>query len=563
MSDEKDTTTTEEPRSRVAKAARNRSGATRPAAAEKPRRQVTKQKSAPAAADPGETRKTGRSRRAASKTADTASHLASGAVESADIGDVIDTAIPANAGDENAAAVDASHAADGEPGESGAPGAHTAGSAEDVHDSGGPALGEADAPDGVGAEAGGAEDGGLAEGAAPASADAALLLQPEGLNALEFAVRAQDLKAGLAAVVGALPGTTSLPILNGIRIETGGVGQIRLTATDLDTTVSRVIAASVSEPGSTVVRGKKFDEVVKALPDGCVLDLRLKEDAVHLWCSATRYRCRLPTMPAEDFPMPPGILWEGHSFATSGDVLRLMVERTAFAASTEETRPILNGVLWEFGENDMGMVATNGHRLSATHVEVDTTAGRPELIVHPSALKMVAAAPGKGEMVEIARTENHIGFRGAAWEVITRLMGGPYPLYRQILPSDNDKFLIADRTMLAAALARMNIVASEQTHRVMFSLGENPGFLTLSVETPDVGTASEQVAVEYEGEPLQIGFNAKYLLELLAHLPKGVEVMMSFKAPERAATIKPREEAGGDGVAAVTEMLIMPLRLIS
>lgn len=384
----------------------------------------------------------------------------------------------------------------------------------------------------------------------------AVLVQPEPRNAMEVGLKPQDVKAGLAAVVAALPAKASLPVLHSIMIETDGPSHVRLTATDLDTTVTRRIAAVVSEPGAVLVAGKKFHEIVREIPDGCVLSLRLKEDTLHVSCQATRTRYNLPTMPRDEFPTPPGIQWEGNAFGINGATLGLMIERTSFATSTEETRPILNGVLWEFTEDDMGMVATNGHRLSGTHVTLDTGGGRPEMIIHPRALGMVARLPAEGELVQVARTENHVGFRGDGWEIITRLMVGPYPPYRQVLPKDNDKVLVADKAALTAALRRMAIVASDQTHRVTFALGDEPTLMRISVETSDIGTADEHVAVEYEGDPLEIGFNAQYLLEVLRYCPAG-EVRMTFKAPERAAIIAPVDDDSG----ARTAMLVMPLRL--
>ena len=396
-------------------------------------------------------------------------------------------------------------------------------------------------------------------GDVPASAPesgAAVLVQPEPQNVMEVGLKPQDVKAGLAAVVAALPAKASLPVLHSIMIETDGPSHVRLTATDLDTTVTRRIAAVVSEPGAVLVAGKKFHEIVREIPDGCVLTLRLKEDTLHVSCQATRTRYKLPTMPRDEFPNPPGIQWEGNAFGIAGATLGLMIERTSFATSTEETRPILNGVLWEFSEDDMGMVATNGHRLSGTHVPLDTGAGRPAMIIHPRALGMVARLPAEGELVQVARTENHVGFRGDGWEIITRLMVGPYPPYRQVLPKDNDKVLVADKAALTAALRRMAIVASDQTHRVTFALGDEPTLMRISVETSDIGTAEEHVAVEYEGDPLEIGFNAQYLLEVLRYCPAG-EVRMTFKAPERAAIIAPVDDDSG----ARTAMLVMPLRL--
>jgi DNA polymerase-3 subunit beta len=158
--------------------------------------------------------------------------------------------------------------------------------------------------------------------------------------------------------------------------------------------------------------------------------------------------------------------------------------------------------------------------------------------------------------VEVARSENHLGFRSETVQVYTRLIEGPYPNYEQVIPKDNDKHMVAEKAKLTQAVRRMAIVASDQTHRIRMSLG-GP-MLRFSVESPDLGAANEELEVEYDGDPLEIGFNAQYLLELLRYMPTD-EVRMSFKAPERAATMQPL----GNEDTPEYMCLVMPLRLLS
>jgi DNA polymerase III subunit beta len=388
---------------------------------------------------------------------------------------------------------------------------------------------------------------------------------------MAFAVQPQVLRAGMAAVIAALPGKTTLPVLSCIRIETEGDGLIRLTATDLDTTVTRTIAGTVGKPGVMLLPGKKLDEIASELPDGCTLDVRLREDAVHLWCGETRTRYRLATIPVHEFPSPPEVPWES-AFPVPTATLKLLIARTSFAASTEETRPILNGVLWELGEREMSMVATNGHRLAVTRMEAAGAAPAAgegvfaaaddgaedaesrDVIIHPRPLALITRLAQDGEEVRVARKRTYVGFRGPGWEIVTRTIPGPYPNYRSVIPQDNDRALVADRVALVAAVRRMAIVASDQTHRIRFVLG-GP-MMRVAVETPDLGTAHEDVPVDYQGGPLEIGFNAQYLLELLRYLPAG-DVRMCFSTSERAALLGPVEDA--EGIS--TEMLLMPLRL--
>jgi DNA polymerase-3 subunit beta len=204
----------------------------------------------------------------------------------------------------------------------------------------------------------------------------------------------------------------------------------------------------------------------------------------------------------------------------------------------------------------MRMVATNGHRLAKMDLAVTAAgAGSHDLIVPPKALDQVRRLFPADEELEIARGENHLGFRSPLTAVYTRLIEGPYPPYDQVIPRDNDRIAIADKGALMGTLRRMSIVASDQTHRVRLSL--NAGMAKFSVQTPDLGEAQDELAVRYTGDPLDIGFNASYLLEILKYMPTD-EVRLTFKAPERAATIEP--EAWDSRAKFVC--LVMPLRLV-
>ena len=229
----------------------------------------------------------------------------------------------------------------------------------------------------------------------------------------------------------------------------------------------------------------------------------------------------------------------------------------AFAASTEESRPILNGVLWELRPERMRMVATNGHRLARMDVPTPPSgsSAQADLIVPPKALEQIRRLFRADEEVEIARSENHLGFRSASTQIFTRLIEGPYPNYEQVIPRENDKSATADKAAFAAALRRMSIVASDQTHRIRMAFAN--GSCKLSVQTPDLGEAQEEITVSYDGDPLEIGFNASYLLEILKYIPTD-EVRLTFKAPERAATCEP--VGWNDPSSYLT--LVMPLRLV-
>jgi DNA polymerase-3 subunit beta len=203
----------------------------------------------------------------------------------------------------------------------------------------------------------------------------------------------------------------------------------------------------------------------------------------------------------------------------------------------------------------MRMVATNGHRLSRMDVPASGGKESADLIVPPKALEQIRRLFGAADMIEIARSENHLGFRSGDTRVFTRLIEGPYPNYEQVIPRENDKAATIDKEALASALRRVGVVASDQTHRVRLAFGS--GVLRFAVSTPDLGEAQDEIAITYEGDTLEIGFNANYLLEILKYMPTD-EVRFTMKAPERAATVEP---AGWSDPASYM-CLVMPLRLV-
>lgn len=368
---------------------------------------------------------------------------------------------------------------------------------------------------------------------------------------MKFTITRENLQQGLGAVAGSIPTRTTLPVLSNILIEAED-GAVRMSGTDLDTAVSVRVAAEVAEPGAITAPAKKLQEIARELPGA--VELSTQGDTISI--SSNRTRFKLNGLPRDEFPAFPKVEF-AESWKLTGQELQRLISHVSFAASTEETRPILNGVLWQLGEGEMRMVATNGHRLAKMTLPREGE-GRAvgDLIVHPKALGQVQRLFGGAEAVEVARSENHIGFRSESVQVFTRLIEGPYPNYEQVIPKDNDKNLVADKGALQAAVRRMAIVASDQTHRIRMSLG-GP-MLRFSVETPDLGAATEELPVEYDGDPLDIGFNAQYLLELLRYMPTD-EVRMTFKAPERAATIQPI----GNEDTPDYMCLVMPLRLLS
>ncbi|CAN5772959.1 DNA polymerase III subunit beta [soil metagenome] len=367
---------------------------------------------------------------------------------------------------------------------------------------------------------------------------------------MKFTISRENLQQGLGSVAGSIPTRTTLPVLSNLLVEAED-GFVRLSGTDLDTAVSVRIPAEVAQPGAITAPAKKLQEIARELP--APVEVSTQGDTITM--TSGRSRFRLNGLPRDEFPGFPNVSFDG-SFRLSGQQLQQLISHVSFAASTEETRPILNGVLWQMTEGEMRMVATNGHRLAMMTLPITGNAPAGDLIVHPKALGQVQKLFVSEGEVEVARSENHLAFRSDGVQIFTRLIEGPYPNYEQVIPKDNDKSMVADKAAFNAAIRRMAIVASDQTHRVRMALG-GP-MVKFSVQTPDLGEATEELPVEYTGDPLEIGFNAQYILELLRYMPTD-EVKMSFKAPERAAT---REPVGNEDTPDFL-CLVMPLRLLS
>jgi DNA polymerase III subunit beta len=367
---------------------------------------------------------------------------------------------------------------------------------------------------------------------------------------MKFTITRQNLHNGLASVSASIPSKTTLPVLSNILFEAKEDG-VWMSGTDLDVAVRVKVLADVKEAGSLTAPGKKLQEIARELPDQPV-EITTRGDQIELRCGRSHFK--LNGLPADEFPTLAEVDFSS-GLSVTGKDLNSLIYHTSFAVSTEESRPILNGVLWELRDGEMKMVATNGHRLAKMGVKVPST-GTPsaDFIVPPAALGQVQRLFKDADDIEVARSDNHLCCRAASTEVYTRLIEGTYPNYDQVIPRDNDRMAIIEKKSLESAVRRMAVVASDQTHRIRLKF--EPGRVHLNVLTPDLGEGHDELEVGYEGDELEIGFNANYLLEVLRYMPSD-EVKVSFKAPERAATMMPVGDDVPDYLC-----LVMPLRLL-
>jgi DNA polymerase III subunit beta len=369
---------------------------------------------------------------------------------------------------------------------------------------------------------------------------------------MRFTIAREKLQEALTSVGAAVPAKTTLPVLSNLLLEATDRG-VRFSATDLDVAVSVEVPADVESTGALTLPAKRLGEIARELPPAPVKIAALGEQRATVECGRTRFK--LLGLPRDEFPAFPPVEYTA-GWRLKAAALHELISRTAFAVSNEESRPILNGVLWEIRPQQLRMVATNGHRLAMMDVVGELGTGASgDFILPPRALEQVRRVFPADEEVEIGRGESHLAFRSPLASVSTRLIEGPYPNYDQVIPRDNDRTATVDRGSLVSALRRMAVVASDQTHRVKLSF--NAALLKFAVQTPDVGEGQDEITVRYTGDPLDIGFNSSYLLEILRYMPTD-EVRFTFKTADRAATIVPENWSGSNKYLC----LVMPLRLV-
>ena len=369
---------------------------------------------------------------------------------------------------------------------------------------------------------------------------------------MKFTVSRDELADKLQTVLSVVSTRTTLPILGNILIKAEGE-KLEIAATDLDLSVTCSVAAKVSKGGVTTVPGRTFSDMVRELPEEDVV-VSVSNNRMEIKTGRGTYK--ISGMPAEEFPKLPTISPAGE-IQIPGDQLKSMVRRTAYAVSVDPTRPALNGILWQENGKQMHMVATDGHRLARVTVPENRLAGhKGDLIIPPKALALVIKILGDlTDGVGIALGEKNILFRVGDTVVTTRLIEGPYPNYEQVIPTSNDKRMIVDAATLMAGVRRVAVLSNSLTHQVKFSLSNDK--LELSAANQDIGgEAKESLPCQYQGEDLEIGYNANYVLDMLKNYEEG-DVVFELATSVSAGIVRAAKETKDDDYLC----LIMPLRL--
>jgi DNA polymerase-3 subunit beta len=307
----------------------------------------------------------------------------------------------------------------------------------------------------------------------------------------------------------------TIPILSNVLIEARDDGSIRLMATDLDLQVDESVPANVERPGATTVPAHTFFEIVRKLPEGSQVELTAAEGKMQV--IAGRSRFNLSTLPRDDFP----VIAEGElptRFELPAATLRQVIEKTRFAISSEETRYYLMGIFFHVVDDQLRAAATDGHRLARITVpRPDGSEGMPDVIVPRKAVQELYRLLEELEgTVEISLSPTKIRFGLGNAILTSKLIDGTFPDYNRVIPTANDKLLKLDPKSFSAGVDRVSTIASEKTRAVKISVDRDK--VTLSVTSPENGLATEELAADYGSDGLEIGFNARYLLDILSEI---------------------------------------------
>ena len=356
----------------------------------------------------------------------------------------------------------------------------------------------------------------------------------------------EDLVQGLSVVGRAVSTRTAIQILSGILLEAGG-DDLRLAATDMELSLRAAVPARVEGDGAVVLPGRTLVDIARLLPgEDVTIEHSAAESVVHIASGSASYT--LHTYNAEDFPRLPEF-GETQTFEVDREALLETITRVARAASRDEARPVLTGVLVHFTGDKLVMAATDSYRLAVKETTLASAAPDLEAIVPSRALQELARIAGDADDVAVGVQENQVLFSvGGVW-LTTRRIDGQFPNYRQLLPETFEHELTVPRAELLDVVRRASVMIQRATPlQLRFADGE----VTVVARTHEVGESKESMPVAYTGDPLEIGFNAEFLREGLESV-EGDDVRMKLISPLRPAILT---DEGEDFT-----YLVMPIRL--
>ena len=358
---------------------------------------------------------------------------------------------------------------------------------------------------------------------------------------------------------------STMPVLSNVLLSVDGPGHLRLAATDLYLAISGKVNAEISKGGSVAVPAKDLLERVKMMPDGPVHIATQDNATTTLKAAGSARRYTLRGMPGDDFPPLPAPAEGAPTLALEVEVLQELISKTYFSISTDETRAHLNSALFEWEGDVVRMVTTDGHRLSKMEVKVSGRQASATMLIPLKAIHELrrlcdevmaehgkdGSKDGQKPQLQITQSGSSAFFQGGGTTFSVKLVDAQFPPYSQVIPANSEKKVSVPRAPFADALRAVSIAASERTGGVKLGIGA--GTMRITSESPESGDGFDEVPVDYAGQPITIGFNAKYFLDVLGALEED-EVILSLSGELDPAVLRPN---GARNFLAV----VMPMRI--
>ena len=333
---------------------------------------------------------------------------------------------------------------------------------------------------------------------------------------MKLTIKKDEIQKGLQRIQGVVDKKNTMPILSNLLLTADDNG-IEIVATDLEIGLRGRYAAVVQKPGAVAVSAKKMYEIVRELPEE---DIQIRVDeGSWVKIASGHAHFKLVGLSREEFPALPDVAEEG-MITIEGDMLRDMIRKTLYAVGENDARYVLNGLFVHLttdkGGLNMRMVGTDGHRLSLIDRVIAAKHQDESVIIPKKAmleLRRLLEEDGEGTSLQIGLSKNHALFKRDGLVMVSKLIDGNYPNYQQVIPAQSTKKVMVSKDLFTQAVKRVSILSKEKTNNMKLQLEK--GTLVLSSSNPEIGDASEELAVEYQGDSLTIGFNSRYLMDVL------------------------------------------------
>ncbi len=369
---------------------------------------------------------------------------------------------------------------------------------------------------------------------------------------MKFTASTTDLQRLLSIIGGVIPAKSTLPILENFLFQISG-DQLTITATDLDTAMTVKLNVKGASDGAVAIPAKRLFETIRSLPNTDVT-FTVEPENNRVTMATENGEYKLTGESAENYPAVTSFKGS-EKLDIDDDTLRRLISKSSFAVSSDELRPAMMGILFQIRKDEIRTVATDGHRLVRLINSTFKSSGMEREVVIPAKALNLVLRSANDSRCEVAFGENHVLFTMDDTTLITRLIEEKYPNYESVIPLENDRKLIVDKAQLLSSVRRTALYASSTTHQIRFSLKKSS--LAVSAEDIDFGSeARESLSCEYSGEPMEIGFNSAYIIDILSHVDTD-EVQFMLSTPTRASIVQPTTQRDGEDLL----MLVMPVRL--